>query len=86
MERQADVEDKKTKLLTPMIDLAELEFKIDIRKTPRLISYHFRPKEQTTIGFTCYLFEIDSQVCYRKIKRKAIKQNTDEVVVFCFGI
>jgi hypothetical protein len=52
-----------------MIDIAEEEYKIDIRKTPRTID-HFTQEEQQTIMFACNLFGIDRQVYYRRIKEK----------------
>jgi hypothetical protein len=38
-----------------MIDIAEEEYKIDIRKSTRTID-HFKHKEQQTIMFACNLF------------------------------
>jgi hypothetical protein len=51
-----------------MIDIAEEEYKIDIKNSPRTID-HFTQEEQQTIMFACNLFGIDRQV-YRRIKRK----------------
>jgi hypothetical protein len=56
-----------------MIDIAEEEYKIDIRKTLHPID-HFKHKEQQTIMFACNLFGVDRQVYYRRIKRKTNKE------------
>jgi hypothetical protein len=53
-----------------MIDIAEEEYKIDIRKNSTRTIDHFKHKEQQTIMFACNLFGIDRQVYYRRIKRK----------------
>ena len=47
---------------------------------PRTID-HFREQEQQTLVFTCYLFGIDRQVYYRKIRRIINKQSKAEQVV-----
>ena len=82
LEQQAYVVDKKAIIFDMMIDIAEQEYQIDIRKklSTRTID-HFRQKEQQTIVFACYLFGIDRQVYYRKIKRKISKQSKAEQVV-----
>ena len=75
MEQQAFVADKKAIIFDMMIDIAEKEYKIDVRKnsSPRTID-HFKQKEQQAIMFAFTLFGIDRQVYYRKIKNK-IKPN-----------
>jgi hypothetical protein len=50
-----------------MIDIAEEEYKIDIRKTLTEQSTILH-EEQQTIMFACNLFWIDRQVYYRRIK------------------
>jgi maleate cis-trans isomerase len=62
-----------------MIDIAEEEYKIDIRNSPRTID-HFKHKEQQTIMFACNLFGVDRQVYYRRIKRKIKEAKAIEVV------
>jgi hypothetical protein len=57
-----------------MIDIAEEEYKIDIRKNSTRTIDHFKHKEQQTIMFACNLFGIDRQVYYRRIKRKINKE------------
>jgi CRISPR/Cas system-associated endoribonuclease Cas2 len=57
-----------------MIDIAEEEYKIDIRKTLSRTIDHFKHKEQQTIMFACNLFRVDRQVYYRRIKRKTNKE------------
>jgi hypothetical protein len=42
-----------------MIDIAEQEYKIDIRKTLHRTIDHLDKKEQQTIVFACYLFGIE---------------------------
>lgn len=42
---------------------------------------HFKKKEQQTIAFTCYLFGIDRQVYYRRIRRKISKQDKAKNVI-----
>jgi signal transduction protein with GAF and PtsI domain len=71
LERQAFA-DKKAIIFDMMIDIAEEEYKIDIRKTLRTID-HFKTEEQQTIMFACNLFGID-RVYYRRIKRKINKE------------
>jgi hypothetical protein len=53
-----------------MIDIAEEEYKIDIRKLSTRTIDHFKHKEQQTIMFACNLFGVDRQVYYRRIKEK----------------
>jgi hypothetical protein len=55
-----------------MIDIAEEEYKIDMKKLSTTID-HFKHKEQQTIMFACNLFGIDRQVYYRRIKEKQRK-------------
>jgi hypothetical protein len=58
-----------------MIDIAEEEYKIDIRKTSTRTIDHFKHKEQQTIMFACNLFGIDRQVYYQKKKKPIRKQS-----------
>jgi hypothetical protein len=73
LERQAFVADKKSNHFDMMIDIAEEEYKIDIRKTQRTID-HFKHKEKQTIMFACNLSGVDRPVYYRRIKRKTNKE------------
>jgi hypothetical protein len=56
LERQAFVADKKAHF-DMMIDIAEEEYKIDIRKLSTRTIDHFKHKEQQTIMFACNLFD-----------------------------
>jgi hypothetical protein len=48
-----------------MIDIAEEEYKIDIRKTLHRTIDHFTQQEEQQTMFACNLFGIDRQVYYR---------------------
>jgi hypothetical protein len=76
LERQAFVADKKSNHFDMMIDIAEEEYKIDIRKLSTRTIDHFKHKEQQTIMFACNLFGVDRQVYYRRIKenKRKLKQ------------
>jgi uncharacterized protein YfbU (UPF0304 family) len=74
LERQAFVADKKSNHFDMMIDIAEEEYKIDMKKLSTRTIDHFKHKEQQTIMFACNLFGIDRQVYYRRIKRKSTRK------------
>jgi hypothetical protein len=58
-----------------MIDIAEGEYKIDIRKTLRTID-HFKHKEQQTIMFACNLFSRQTGLLSKNQKKtKEAKSN-----------
>jgi hypothetical protein len=70
LERQAFV-DKKAIIFDMMIDIAEEEYKIDIRKNSTRTIDHFKHKEQQTIMFACNLFGIDRLFIIEELKEKA---------------
>lgn len=76
MEQHVFVVDKKAIICDMMIDIAQIEFQIDIRK-------NYLPKKPTILDkknnknnkmFTCYLFGVYRQVFHRRIKRKSKEQ------------
>ncbi|MBP6180842.1 hypothetical protein [Flavobacterium sp.] len=80
LERQAFVADKKAILFDMMIDLAEKEYQIDIRKNSVSNNRPYQSK-RTTNNSIYLLFIWDRQVYYRRIRRKIVKQDKTKQVV-----
>jgi transposase-like protein len=81
LEHQVSVSDKKAIIFDMMIDLAEKEYRIDIRKNSSRTIEKFRTIHKEGVGDTCRLFGVDRQIYYRSIKRGNTKRDKAEKVV-----